>query len=120
MVTIREEAKQYEAPQTRNISELDKVPVDAELHDGERTDKDNQRFVYKYIVVDDHEYRVPGSVIGGIKTLLNKFPELKYVTVLREGEKLNTRYQVIPYYDQPTTAPQTAQQDRVGQQTINS
>lgn len=97
MATLKEEANTYEAPQTKNIAELDKFSVDLELHDGEGKDGDGEVFKYKFIVVDGKSYRVPGTVIGGVKALMTKLPNLKEVTVLKTGERLNTRYQVIPY-----------------------
>lgn len=96
MTTIREEAMAYMPPLTKNIADLEHFSIDLELFDGEGKDKEEKEFKYKFILVNDIEYRVPGSVLGGIKTILKKFPKTKYVSVLKDGEKLNTRYQVIP------------------------
>ncbi len=96
MTTLREEALAYEPPQTLNIADLDKVPVDIELKDGSGKTSDGEEFKYKYAVIDGKDYRVAGSIIGGIKALLQKIPDLKHVSVIKQGQGMNTRYQVIP------------------------
>lgn len=101
MATLRDEAKAYVPPQTLNIADLEKIPIDIELHDGEGLNKEtNDKFTYKYAIIEGKEYRVAGSIIGGIKALLTKLPELKYVSVIKQGAGMNTRYQVIPIYPQ--------------------
>ena len=104
MGTMKEEAQAYVPPQTKNISELDKVSVDVELKDAEGKDNSGEVFKYKYIEVNGERYRVPGSVIGGMKALLKKIPNLKFITVLKDGAGMNTRYNVIPYTEPVTTA----------------
>lgn len=96
MASLKEEALRYEPPQTLNIADLDKIPIDIELKDGEGKDSDGEVFKYKYAVIDGKQYRVAGSIIGGIKALLGKLPNLKYVSVIKQGQGMNTRYQVIP------------------------
>lgn len=101
MGSIKEEASAYEPPQTLNIADLDKVSVDLELFDGSGTDKLGESFTYKYATIDGKDYRVPGSVLGGIKAILEKMPDLKHISVIKQGQGMNTRYQVIPY-SEPT------------------
>lgn len=96
MGSIREDAKAYEPPQTHNIAELDSVPVDIQLLNGEGKDKDGEVFNYKYIELNDKQYRVPGSVLGGLKAVLQKMPNLQHFSVIKQGEGMNTRYTVIP------------------------
>jgi len=96
MATLREEARAYEPPLTLNIADLEKIPVDIELKDGSGKTSDGEEFKYKYVVIDGRQYRVAGSIIGGIKALLQKLPDLKYVAVVKQGSGMNTRYQVIP------------------------
>lgn len=97
MVSIKESAQAYEPPQTLNIADLDKIPIDLELKDGEGKDKDGEVFKYKYAVVDGKQYRVAGTILGGIKAILQKMPDLKFVQVIKQGEGMGTRYTVIPY-----------------------
>ena len=96
MASMKEEAKVYEAPQTLNIADLEKIPIDLELKDGIGKDKEGLEFKYKYAVVEGKEYRVAGSILGGIKAILEKVPDLKFVSVIKQGQGLNTRYQVVP------------------------
>lgn len=97
MATLKEEAKNYVPKQTKNISELPLVSTDVELLDGEGKDKDGEVFKYKYIEINDEEYRIPYSVIGQLKDILVEKPTLKTFKVKRTGEgKVGTRYTLIP------------------------
>lgn len=96
MGNIKEEAQAYEPPKTLNISDLDKIPVELELKDGEGKNNKGETFNYKFIVVDGKEYRVPGIVLGHLKAILVKMPNLKHFSVLKSGEGLGTTYQVLP------------------------
>ncbi len=99
MSTLKEESEKYVPPTTLNIAELNKISVDLELKDGTGKNKEGEEFTYKYVEIDKKEYRVAGSILGGIKALLEKMPNLKFVSVLKQGAGLNTRYQVIPFVD---------------------
>lgn len=95
--TLREEAKAYEPQQVKNISDLPEVSVDLVLEDREGTNKDTQQtFSYKVIIVDGEEYRVPGKVLGDLRSILEKKPSLKKFAVSKKGTGLNTQYTVIP------------------------
>lgn len=118
MATLREEAKAYQPPQTQNIADLDKIPVDIELKDGEGTDSKGEVFKYKYAVIDGTKYRIAGSIIGGIKAILEKMPNLTHVSVIKQGQGMNTRYQVIPSTEQKPQIPQNVQQVNQMHQTI--
>jgi len=96
MTTLKQEAEEYVPKETLNIADLDKVSVDIELLDGDGIDKDGKPFSYKYAVIDGKEYRIASTVIGGLKGLLEKIPNLKYICVDKQGSGMNTRYQVIP------------------------
>lgn len=102
MATLGEVAKAYEPPQTLNIADLDKIPISIEVKDGEGTDKNGETFTYKYATIEGKDYRIAGSIIGGIKALMAKVPNLQYVQVIKTGAGMNTRYQVIPYQDYKT------------------
>ena len=96
MGNIKEASEQYQPPTTMNIADLDKVAIDIDLKDGEGKNKEGEVFTYKYIEVKGVQYRVPGTVLGGIKAVLSKVPDLKFFAVIKQGEGLSTRYQVIP------------------------
>jgi len=102
MATLKEEAQSYEPPTTLNIADLDKIPISLELKDGEGKDKDGEVFKYKYAEVEGKQYRVAGSILGGIKAILKKIPNLTHVQVIKQGQGMNTRYTVIPYQEPVT------------------
>lgn len=97
MPTIKEAAQTFEPKHTKNIADLQEVNIEQmQLEDREGTDNEGKPFSYKVVVVNGDEYRVPGSVIGGIKGILGKKPDLKRISVSKTGDGLNTRYTVIP------------------------
>jgi len=97
MTTLKEEASNYETKETLNIADLDKFSINIELQDGTGTDKEGNPFSYKYTVIEGKHYRVAGSIIGGVKALLNKMPNLEYVSVIKQGTGMNTKYTVVPF-----------------------
>ena len=105
MTTLREAAQAYEPPQTLNIADLDRIPMDLELKDGVGKDKEGQEFKYKFTELEGKQYRVAGSILGGIKAILQKMPGLKFVQVIKQGQGMNTRYQVIPYTEPQKLTP---------------
>lgn len=96
MATLKESAMVFVPQQTKNIAELNEVPLDIVLFDGEGTDDNGKTFTYKYAELNGEKYRVPGSVIGQLKTQLEANPNLSKCKVKKEGSGLNTRYTVIP------------------------
>lgn len=96
MATIKETAQAYEPPQSKNIADLDRVSVKMDLLEGRAKDNTGEEFKYKFIEVDGQRYRVPGSVLGGLKAIMKKLPSLEWFSVIKDGSGMNTRYQVIP------------------------
>lgn len=95
--TLGEFAKSYEPATTKNIADLKEVDTSLHLEDRSGTDRDGKEYKYKVIVVDNIDYRVPASVIGNLKAILEKKPSLKKFSVSRQGkDKDNTKYTVIP------------------------
>jgi len=95
--SVKEAAQNYVPQLTKNIVDLEDVNIETmQLEDRSGTDNKGEKFNYKVIVVNSEEYRVPGSVIGSIKGILAKKPDLKRISVSKTGDGLNTRYQVIP------------------------
>ena len=97
MTSIKEVAQAYTPQHTMNISELPEVNIETmQLEDRQGIDAKGDSFDYKVTIVNEIEYRVPGSVIGAIKGILDKKPTLKRISVSKTGDGLNTRYTVIP------------------------
>jgi len=96
MASIKQGAEAYVPPQTLNIADLEKVSIDMDLKEGIGSEGTKDQFKYMYVEIDKKKYRVPGCVLGSIKALLKKIPALEFVSVIKEGTGLQTRYQVIP------------------------
>lgn len=96
MASLGEAANQYEQPTTKNIADLNEVLVSTPFETREGKDKDGHPFIYKVIVVDGVDYRVPSSVLGSLKAILQKKPELAKFSVSKTGQNMDTRYTVIP------------------------
>lgn len=100
-----EEAEAFEPKQTKNVSDLDRIPTDIEVEDDSFPCKDKetgeQKTVHqKVVVVDDVKYRVPGSVLGALKQIKKLNPNLKYFKVARVGTgQYNTQYTVVQLGD---------------------
>ena len=99
MVSLKDEALAYEPPMTKNIAELDKFPIDIEVISETHTDKQGEEFNLLVATIEGQKYRIAGAILSGIKALLKRMPSLKYVSVIRSGEGLATRYQVIPFVE---------------------
>lgn len=96
MATIREAAQAFEPQQTHNIAELEEVSVDIEIQTNKGKTRDGEEFEFYFTTIDGKDYRIPSSVLAGLKALLKKAPQMKAFSVLKEGTGMNTKYQVIP------------------------
>jgi hypothetical protein len=96
MATLKQAAQAYTPKQTLNIADLPEVSTDLELLDREGIDNEGKPFKYKVINLNGTDYRVPGSVIGDLKALIEEKPTLTKVKVIKKGVGMNTRYTVIP------------------------
>ena len=96
MTTLKEKAKAYEPPQTKNIADLATVRTDAPIETKGFTREDGTEFRVEIIHVNGEDYRVPTSVLKNLKAMLEEKPELKTFKVKRSGEGLKTTYTVIP------------------------
>lgn len=96
MPTIKESAEGYEPKQTKNIAQLDSVPVDLEIIKETATDNDGNPFTINKVIINEEDYRVPNSVLKSLKDILKAKPDLKNFRVVKSGEGLNTNYTVVP------------------------
>jgi len=103
MTKLNEFAKDFEpASKTKNIADLKEVSTDIDLIDDsfevvDKVTKQNKIVKQKVIVVDKEKYRVPSSVIGQLKVILEDNPNCKKFKVKKSGTTMDdTRYQVIP------------------------
>lgn len=92
MAKLNETALAYEGKgKIKNIAELNSVSTDLEVKEDVEAE-----FPYKYIEVDGEKYKVPSSVLGSLKAILEENPKLAKFKVKKTGEGMETRYTVIP------------------------
>lgn len=96
MASLIQEALAYEPPKTLNVADLPLVSTDVQIYDREGKDGDGKPFKYKVIELNGEEYRIPGSVLSSLKSILEEKPTLKTFKVKKEGSGLNTKYTVVP------------------------
>tara|TARA_R100001480_G_scaffold153904_2_gene157842 strand:+ start:283 stop:579 length:297 start_codon:yes stop_codon:yes gene_type:complete len=96
MTTLKQAAESYETPQTKNIVDLDAVPLELDFKEETKINSSGEEYIIKYIGLNGEKYRVPNSVLEGMKTILDLKPECKVVKVTKKGDGLNTRYTVTP------------------------
>ena len=92
MGTIKDEAQGYEPKaKVKNISELPSIETNIAVFD-----ESEAEFPYKYIEINGERYKMPLSVLGSLKAILEENPELKKFKVKKQGDGMETRYTVIP------------------------
>lgn len=96
MANLKNEALAYEQQQTKNIAELEKIPVDLEVTEKVFKEGTADEFKMKTIEFNGSDYRVPVSVLENLKVMLKDNPNMKYFKVKKDGEGMSTRYTVIP------------------------
>ena len=95
MGTLREEAQAYKPQQMKNITELEVIRTDLEVKE-ETFGEGAETFIAKTFEVDGEKYRIPVSVLNGLKAILEKKPDLKTFQVAKSGQGMSTKYTVIP------------------------
>lgn len=96
MQSLLEAAKAYEPKQTKNIADLDVVPVDIPIEQEVFNDNEGKEFSIKVITVNGEKFRVPTSVLKQLKEHTAENPNLKKFKVKKSGTGLKTDYTVIP------------------------
>ena len=95
MATLREQAMAYVPQQTKNIAELEQVPIDIDIVHATYQDKEGKDFEVNEVTIDGEKYRVPNTVISQLKTQLEERPDAQAFKVKKSGEGLKTQYTVI-------------------------
>jgi len=105
MASLKEEARNYVPKKLKNISDLEIVPIEIDVLEGEGIGDDEEPYNYKYILWEGEKYRVPETVLDSIKTLITENPSIEFVRVIRKGTtKTDTKYTVVQK-SKPVTAP---------------
>jgi len=95
-MNMKENAAAYEPPKTKNIADLDSVSIDNEIVAETYNEGKENEFTINVIEVEGEKYRVPTSVIAGLKAVFEAKPDLTKFKVSKSGEGMNTKYVVIP------------------------
>jgi len=85
MGSIKENAQAYEAPQTKNVADLEAVSVEMNLLERKFKEETDDEFKINVIVIDGEDYRVPDVVLKQLKAILEEKPNLKTFKVKKEG-----------------------------------
>jgi hypothetical protein len=96
MTTFGEKADIYEPPTTKNIADLPKISIDWEVSEKVFKEGETDEFKVNVVTVDGEDYRIPNSVLEGVKFQRKENPNLKYFKVRKDGEGMKTKYTVIP------------------------
>ncbi len=96
MTTIKQMATEYKDVTTRNIAELEKVPVDLKCNVETFKEGTEDEFTANICEIDGVRYRVPNSVLKTLQVILETEKDLKFFNVLKSGEGMNTTYTVLP------------------------
>lgn len=97
MANLKDTAKAYVPKKTRNIAELEVVNLEnLQVEDRSGVNEEGKEFEYKVAILNGEEFRVPASVLGSIKTILEAKPTLKTVKVIKKGQGFNTEYTTVP------------------------
>jgi len=97
MPSAKQLASEYQPKELMgNIAELESVPVVAEFYEKEFTRKDGSAFKVLVYEFEGKDYRVPTSVLEGLKAVLLKRPKLQNFCVSKTGStKEDTKYTVV-------------------------
>lgn len=100
MVSIKDAAETHvPTSSTQNITDLEKVSVDVELHDDTFEFEKNgvtKTVEQQVIIENDIKYRVPKSVLTQLKAHMAEMPNMKFFKVKSTGTGMDTRYMIFP------------------------
>ncbi len=101
MNSIKDEAQAYEPKKMKNIIDLEAISVEQEIKKEVKKEGTDDAYEVSYLVLPNketgalEEYRVPNSVLEGLKSILKVKPDLKTFTVEKEGEGMKSKYTVV-------------------------
>lgn len=79
MGTLRDSAMAFKGK--RELSDLDKIPVDIEFKTSTFTGKEGKDIPFSFIEIDGYKYNIPGKVMSQIQMVLVNRPTTKHVKV---------------------------------------
>ena len=97
MTKLSELATNYVAPSmTENISEAGQFSIEVDVLPETHTTKEGKEFTVQVANINGKKYRVPSSVLEGIKAIMSVRKDVKMISVLKSGSGMNTKYTVVP------------------------
>lgn len=97
MANLKDTAKAYVPPQTKNIADLEVVNIETAIIEPRKGKNEaGEAFDFNVAVIGDEEYRVPNTVLKDIKAILSAKPGIKTIRVLKKGTGMGTSYTVVP------------------------
>jgi hypothetical protein len=79
------------------ISDLETVGINVPIVEKKFKEGTDDEFSSYIITVEGKDYRVPGSVLLSLQTLLENVPGMKYFKVIKKGTtRETTKYTVVP------------------------
>ena len=103
--SIKDLALQHKERTFKKIEEYQRIHVDNQITRRICITSEGKEFEIKEMQLFNEDtgtkegVRIPNSVIAGLKILLQDNPNLEYFRVVRTGEGLNTKYTVLPVYN---------------------
>lgn len=92
MTTLKEAAEKHSGK--HYITELDKVPIEAQVYESSFKEKGTDREVkFFYMELNGIKYNVPSGALNAIKELVSIRPTTKFVKVTKQP---GGNYSVIP------------------------
>ena len=95
MTSIKEGAEAYEAPQTKNIADLEAVSTSMNIYERVFKEGTTDEFRINVLNVNGEDYRCPDIVLKQLKEILTEKPDLKTFKVKKTGTGLKTSYTII-------------------------
>ena len=97
MTKLSELSNQYVAPSmTENIADAGLFSIDVDVTPETHTTKEGKEFTVQVAQINGKKYRVPSSVLEGIKAIMSIRKDVKMISVLKSGSGMNTKYTVVP------------------------
>lgn len=91
MATLKDAAMAYSGG--KEITELEKVPTDAQIYEASFKNKSGQDIKYVYIELNGSKYNIKAAALGKIKEILLVRPQTKFIKVNKGSDG---QYTVIP------------------------
>lgn len=92
MTTLKDAAEKHQGK--HYVTELDKVPLDAQIYESSFDEKGtNRKVTFYYLELNGIKYNVPSGALNAIKELVLLRPNTKFVKVTKQP---GGNYSVIP------------------------